>query len=155
LSGCNFCIYENKVFDMHGNEIKPDEDNIVSVIFNGVERRFVVDKMINFLKEGGYNSVFREPKKIAIPKEPKTIAKIVKDTKEKKPTYKKVDFDKRKLGNDNGFPKKKVLCSNGKVYNSLHEASKLLKINKTGIFNCCQGRYKQTKGYSFVYFENK
>jgi hypothetical protein len=185
MGGCNFCIYENKIFDLHGHEIIPDEDNIVKVIFNGLERRFIAEKMINFLKEGGYNSLFKKPKKIAIPKEPKPkepkpikvkivkapkekilkapkvkVAKvqkkqIVKVVKEKKPQYKKVEFDKRKLGNDNGFAKKKVLCSNGKVYNSLYEAQKELNINRTGIFNCCQGTYKQTKGYSFEYLENK
>jgi hypothetical protein len=177
MKGCNFCIYENKVFDLHGHEIIPDEDNIVKVIFNGAERRFIAEKMINFLKEGGYNSLFKKPKKIAIPKEPKPkepkpikvkvvkvpkvkVAKvqkkqIVKVVKEKKPQYKKVEFDKRKLGNDNGFVKKKVICSNGIVYNSLYEAQKELNINRTGIFNCCNGIYKKTKGFSFKYFENK
>jgi hypothetical protein len=176
MKGFNFCVYENKIFDLQGHEIIPDEDNIVKVIFNGLERRFIAEKMINFLKDGGYNSLFKKPKKILIPKEPKPIkekivkapkivkikkvkkkpiVKVVKVPKEKKPTYKKVDFDKRKLGNDNGYTKKKVLCSNGQVYNSLYEASKLLKINRTGIFHCCQGRYKQTKGFSFKYFENK
>jgi hypothetical protein len=181
MKGCNFCIYENKIFDLQGYEIKPDEDNIVKVIFNGLERRFIADKMINFLKENGYNSLFKKPKKIAIPKETKPIkekivkaqkivkapkvkvakvakhpkVKVAKVPKEKKPQYKKVEFDKRKLGNDNGYTKKKVICSNGIVYNSLYEAQKELNINRTGIFNCCQGIYKQTKGYSFKYFEKK
>ena len=31
MSSCNFCIYENKVFDLNGYEILPDEENIVAV----------------------------------------------------------------------------------------------------------------------------
>lgn len=89
MKNCNFCIHEDKVFDLTGYEILPDEDGIVTVFLNGMERRFKTDKMIVWLKESGYKSLFREPK---IPK-PKPIivslpikekiAKIIKIPKQK------------------------------------------------------------------------
>jgi hypothetical protein len=77
----NFCIYENKVFDLNGYEILPDENNIVTVFFNGMERRFIIDKMIAFLKDSGYHKLFRKPKELPKIKEPKPIKEKVKTVK--------------------------------------------------------------------------
>ena len=54
---------------------------------------------------------------------------------------------------DYNWNKRKVIClNNGIVYNSIKEASIILGINASGITSCCQGRYKQTKGYKFEYY---
>lgn len=90
MKNCNFCIHENKVYDLNGYEMLPDKDGVISVILNGMERRFKIDKMINWLKDSGYKALFREPKeiKIIVPKE--VIAKVVKIPKPKKPQKVKV-----------------------------------------------------------------
>ena len=171
MSSYNFCIYENKIFDLNGYEILPDEDNIVTVSLNGMERRFKIDKMIFWLKESGYKSLFRKPKELPKVKEPKLIKKkvikikivkvprvkkeklikIPKVKKEKKPQYKKVEFDKRKLGNENGYPKRKIECSNGKTYNSLYEAGTELGVTRSQIWHVCTGKWKHTHGLFFQY----
>ena len=38
-----------------------------------------------------------------------------------------------------------------KIYNSIIEASKELKINRTGISKCCRGRLKTSGGYIWKY----
>ena len=58
---------------------------------------------------------------------------------------------------NNTFVPKKVIQINKdtkeiiKIYNSIIEASKELKINRTGISNCCSGRYKTSGGYIWKY----
>ena len=58
---------------------------------------------------------------------------------------------------NNCGPCKKVIQINKdtkeiiKIYNSIIEASKELKINRTGISNCCSGRYKTSGGYIWKY----
>lgn len=176
MKNCNFCIHENKVFDLDGYEILPDEDNIVCVFLNGMERRFKIDKMIVWLKDSGYHKLFREPKipkpiKVFVPKEIKekngkvVKVKIPKPKKEKhiklprvkkepKKQYVKVEFDKRKIKgkeNNHGYPKRKVSCSNGKEYNSLYEAGKELNLTRSQIWHVCTGKWKHTHGLTFKY----
>lgn len=175
----NFCIHENKVFDLDGYEILPDEDNVVTIVFNGLERRFKIDKMIVWLKESGYHKLFRAPKipkliKGSILKDPKPIkekldkvpkvkiprvkkekpTKIPRVKKEPKKQYVKVEFDKRKIKgkeNNNGYPKRKVICSNGKEYNSLYEAGKELGLTRSQIWHVCTGKWKHSHGLTFKY----
>ena len=171
MKSCSFCIYQNKVYDLNGYEIMPDEDGIVTVFLNGMERKFKIDKMIVWLKESGYKSLFRKPKKIPKIKEPKPIVekvvkvKIVKAPKLKKEKpikvpnikkepklqYQKVEFDKRKLGNENGYPKRKIECSNGKQYNSLYEAAKDNETTRSQIWHVCNGKWEHTGGLTFKY----
>lgn len=174
MSSCNFCIYENKVFDLNGYEILPDEEGVIAVFLNGLERRFKIDKMIVWLKDSGYNNLFRKPKELPKVKEPKPIKekvvkvklvklpkpkkekpiKIPKVKKEPKPQYKKVEFDKRTIkgkANDNGFPKRKVVCSNGKTYNSLYQAGAELGVTRSQIWHVCTGKWKHTHGLVFHY----
>ena len=174
MKNCNFCIYENKVFDLNGYEMLPDEDNIVTVFLNGMERRFKIDKMIVWLKESGYKSLFKKPKELPKIKEPKPIKekivkvktvkvprikkekpiKVPKVKKEPKPQYKKVEFDKRKnnkAGGDYGYPRRKVECSNGKTYNSLYEAGAELGVTRSQIWHVCTGKWKHTHGLTFQY----
>lgn len=176
MSSYNFCIYENKVFDLNGYEILPDEDNIVTVFLNGMERRFKIDKMIVWLKESGYKNLFRKPKQLPKIKDPKPIKekfvkvkvpkikvprvkkekpiKVQKVKKEPKPQYKKVEFDKRKnnkAGGDYGYPRRKVECSNGKTYNSLYEAANDTLTTRSQIWHVCNGKWLHTKGLFFQY----
>lgn len=171
MSSCNFCIYENKIFDLNGYEILPDENNIVSVFLNGMERRFKVDKMIVWLKESGYNTLFRKPKQLPKPKfqsqkskncqnskaKKVKIVKIPKPKKEKpikvkkesKPPYQKKGYGVH--GGNFGYPKRKIICSNGNVYDSLYEASKTLGLSRGSVYHVCTGKYKHTKGLTFNY----
>ena len=51
---------------------------------------------------------------------------------------------------------KKIFCvTNGKTYNTAKEASIDLGVSPTTITHCCKGRYKQTKGYVFMYIEKE
>lgn len=42
---------------------------------------------------------------------------------------------------------------NRKLYSSIGEASRDLRIPSCGISRCCQGRYKSSFGYSFRYYD--
>ena len=59
--------------------------------------------------------------------------------------------------NNNHRPYKKVIQINKdtkeiiKIYNSIIEASKELKIDDSSITNCCKGRYKTSGGYIWKY----
>ena len=47
--------------------------------------------------------------------------------------------------------KKPILCSNGKVYESVREAARQLGIASPNIIAVLKGRYKQAHGYTFKY----
>lgn len=192
MKNCNFCIYEDKIFDLNGYEILPDEDNIVTVFLNGMERRFKPDKMIVWLREAGYKNLFRKPKELPKIKETKPIKeKVVKVKKVKVPrvkkppklckcgatmtstttcrkcyleskpkqkqVYKKVEFDKRTIkgrttnGGDYGYSKRKVICSNGKTYDSMYRAAAELGITRSQIWHVCNGKWKHTNNLKFSY----
>lgn len=138
MKNYNFCVYENKVFDLNGFEILPDEDNVVCVFLNGMERRFKIDKMIVWLKESGYHNLFRKPK--ALPKPKKTI--ITRITKPEK---------------DYGFRRRKIFCSNGRSYESLYEASKEIGIDRSSICQVLNNKNKRktVAGLTFKYAENE
>ena len=169
---CNFCIHENRVFDLEGHEILPDEDGIICVFLNGMERRFKVDKMIIWLKDSGYNKLFRQPKipkpvKVSVPEVLKPI-KIPKPKKEpslcecgsimfgkskcqKCRTKNKKTYVKVEVKDSKGYPKRKVSCSNGKEYSSLYDAGKKLNLTRSQIWHVCTGKWKHTHGLVFKY----
>ena len=48
--------------------------------------------------------------------------------------------------------RKQIYCIDlDKIFNSITEASKELEIDASSITRCCQGKYKQIKGYHFKY----
>ena len=48
---------------------------------------------------------------------------------------------------------KPVYCiTNNTVYASAHEAARKLNLDNASITKCCQGKFKQTKGYQFKYY---
>ena len=49
------------------------------------------------------------------------------------------------------IPIKKVICSNGEIYNSIHEASRKLNLHASKICAVCKGKRKSTGGYKFQY----
>ena len=51
--------------------------------------------------------------------------------------------------------KKKIIRSDGKIYNSLLEAKQDLKNKNAHITEVCQGKLKNTCGYSFKYLESE
>ena len=58
--------------------------------------------------------------------------------------------------NNTNVPKKVIQINKDtkeiiKIYNSIIEASKELKINRTGITKCCRGRLKTSGGYIWKY----
>ena len=141
MKKCNFCIHENKVFDLNGFEMLPDEDNVVTVFFNGMERKFKIDKMIAWLKESGYNNLFKKPKAL-----PKPI-------KEKKVVLKRIVKPEK----DYGFQRRKIFCSNGRSYESLYEASKEIGIDRSSICQVLNNKNKRktVAGLTFKYAENE
>ncbi len=48
---------------------------------------------------------------------------------------------------------KKILCSNGKVYNGSYECNRELGVVPSSVIKCCKGKLKQTGGYKFEYFK--
>lgn len=140
MKNCNFCIHENKVFDLDGYEILPDEDNIVTVFFNGMERKFKVDKMILWLKESGYKNLFKKPKALPKPK------------KEKKVVLKRVVKPERNYG----FQRRRIFCSNGQSYESLYEASQEIGIDRSSIWQVMNNfnNRKSVAGLTFKYADD-
>lgn len=62
------------------------------------------------------------------------------------------------MGNQNGIGNKggskKVICLNNNIiYDSIKQACDELGLHSGGIINVCKGKYKQTKGYKFKYYE--
>ena len=51
--------------------------------------------------------------------------------------------------------KKKIIRSDGKIYNSLQEAKQDLNNTNAHITEVCQGKLKKTCGYSFKYLESE
>lgn len=52
--------------------------------------------------------------------------------------------------------RKQIYCIDlDKIFNSITEASKELEIDASSITRCCQGKYKQIKGYHFKYMKEK
>lgn len=45
--------------------------------------------------------------------------------------------------------KKKIICSNGEVYESIHEAAKVLGLQQANVSAICNGRRKSTNGLTF------
>lgn len=48
---------------------------------------------------------------------------------------------------------KKIVCSNGKEYNSIKEACQELNCHSSGVVNVLKGKQKSTKGHTFKYKE--
>jgi hypothetical protein len=148
MNNSNFFIRENKIYNIDSTELLPDENGVIKVILYGYERRFKYDRFINFLEMNNYTKFFKSPlKQKKIKKE-----KVVKLKKEKpikipkiKKEYQKVIFDKRKTKG------RKIICSNGKVYNSIAEAEIELNLTRTQIWSVCTGRWKHTKNLIFKY----
>lgn len=144
---CNFCVHENKVFDLDGYEILPDEDNIVCVFLNGMERRFKIDKMIVWLKESGYSKLFREPKQVKVivkkePKEPKPI-------KEKTVKVAKVKITKPKKEKSIKIPRQKkepTLCKCGSVMFGKVSCQKCRTANKQPQYKKVEFDKRKIKG---------
>jgi len=64
------------------------------------------------------------------------------------------------IGNKNGIGNKggskKVFCiTNGIIYDSIKQACIELGLYDSGIIGVCKGKYKQTKGYKFEYYEEE
>lgn len=48
-----------------------------------------------------------------------------------------------------------VKCSNGKIYDSVSQASQLLKLDPSSISKVCRGKYKKCGGYTFEYLHKE
>jgi group I intron endonuclease len=64
------------------------------------------------------------------------------------------------IGNKNGIGNKgrskKILCLNNNIiYDSIRKACDELDLHDSGVGLVCSGIYKQTKGYKFIYYEEK
>ena len=140
MKNCNFCIYENKIFDLNGYEILPDEENIVAVFFNGMERKFKIDKMIVWLKESGYHNLFKKPKQLPKPK-------VIKQFKIKRSCPER----------NYGFIRRQISCSNGRIYESLYQASQEIGIDRSSICQVLNNKNKRKSvaGLTFKYAENE
>ena len=140
IKNYNFCIYQNKVFDLEGYEILPNEDNVVTVFLNGMERRFKIDKMIVWLKESGYKSIFKKPKTLPKPK-------VINQFKIKRSCPER----------NYGFIRRQISCSNGRIYESLYEASKEIGIDRSSICQVLNNKNKRktVAGLTFKYADNE
>ena len=68
----------------------------------------------------------------------------------------KMSKSKKELYENGWLPSnvKKVVClQTGKIFNSAHEASRILGVNRSHITSCCTGKRKSTGGYNFEYWK--
>lgn len=85
--------------------------------------------------------------------------KLMSENKKKKMTDEvRSKISKGLTGNKNGIgnkgtPKKVICLTNGMIYGSIKQAADELGLHSTGIINVCKGKFKQTKGFKFKYYE--
>ena len=116
----------------------------------------VKEKVIRIKKEKPVKipRVKKEPRRCACGVVISGKVKCRKCFESSKKGYVKVTFDKRCNNGNNGFTKRPIICSNGKIYESMTAAQNELGITKSTIWNICNKKWNKSKGLNFKYAEN-
>lgn len=145
-----FCfVRENSIYDRGGNEIQPDGNGIVVLQVDDRPRRFVKEKLIDWLKRN--NKIVPPPKvkKPPPPKEKKPPVQKIKKERPKKYVIHKV----RKVRTDftrKGFKIK--VTKDGVVqgtFLSINKCSDAIKVSKGHISKILRGKRKNETGFQF------
>lgn len=135
----NLYVDELQLLDAEGNEIIPDENGIVTVKINGNPRRFVKDKLLNWITKNGLS--------IPSPKRPRKKSKARKKRKpnSKPARSKKWERLKETVRSGTGI----TATKDGKVYGpfvSIAACEKGIGVTKSWIAKCLK-KGKDCKGF--------
>lgn len=135
--------HQGNLFTGAGDEILPDEKGIITVKIDGVERRFVKDKFINWLSQNN----------IELPAPKKKPERKTRERKERPLKYKKSG---KKYIRTVKTPRKgtKIIAINNSKdvfgpFISLSACANELKLNKSHISRTLKGFKTQHKGFKF------
>ncbi len=131
-------LHEGKLVNKSGKLIEPNENGLVEIEIEGKIKRFVPEKLIDYLERKG--QVYKKP----ILKRNKTVKKKSKVLPKPKP----------KKGNRGHNRRKRIVVSKDGIteeFKSITEASIVLKICRSKIFSVLNGKLKTLKGYKIKY----
>ena len=132
-------LHEGKLVNEYGEPIKPNENGLVEIEIEGKMKRFVPEKLIDYLARKG--RVYKEP--------------ILRRNKDGKTKVKKTYNYRVKNGKVGHHRRRKVIVTNkeGKVFEfeSITKAAKELKISACKMFPVLTGKRETLKGYKIKY----
>jgi hypothetical protein len=131
-------LHEGKLVDKYGKLIEPNENGLVEIEIEGKMKRFVPEKLIDYLVRKG--QVYKEP--------------ILRRNKPSKKKSKVLPKSKPKKGNRGHNRRKRIVVSKDGIiveFESITKASIELKICRSKIFAVLNGKIKTLKGYKIKY----
>lgn len=132
-------LHEGKLVDKAGKIIEPNENGLVEIEVEGKMKRFVPEKLVDYLERNG--QVYKEP--------------IFRRNKDGKIKVKKKYNYRVKNGKVGHHRRKKVVITDkeGKVFEfeSITKASTELKISACRMFPVLTGKRETLKGYKIKY----
>ena len=132
-------LHEGKLVDKSGKLIEPNENGLVEIEIEGKIKRFVPEKLIDYLERNG--QVYKEP--------------VFRRNKGGKTKVKKTYNYRVKNGKVGHHRRRKVIVTNkeGKVFEfeSITKAAKELKISACKMFPVLTGKRETLKGYKIKY----
>ena len=134
-------LHEGKLFNKAGKIIEPNENGLVEIEIEGKMKRFVPEKLIDYLERNG--QVYKKPG--------------LRVNKEGKVRFKKTYNYHVKNGKVGHHRRRKVIVTDkeGKVFEfeSITKAAKELKISACKMFPVLTGKRETLKGYKIKYAE--
>lgn len=131
-------LHEGKLVNEYGEPIEPNENGLVEIEIEGKIKRFVPEKLIDYLEREG--QVYKKP-----------ILKRNKPAKKKSKVLPKVN---PKKGNRGYNRRKRIVVSKEGIeqeFKSITEAAETLKICRSKIFSVLNGKIQTLKGYKIKY----
>lgn len=147
----NCFVSEGTIYDRRGNQILPDEKGIVVVEVGDKPRRFVKDKLIDWLARS--NQLIPPPKikgKTTIESPKVAASKVTGERKAKTWTRRKMEWKKRTDFTRKGFEitAKKDGIEYG-PFISLAKCAAAVKVSKSQISKILRGEATTTTGFEF------
>ena len=132
-------LHEGKLVDKSGGLIEPNENGLVEIEIDGKVKRFVPEKLIDYLERNG--QVYKKP--------------VLRRNKAGKIKTKKVPKQRIKKGTVGHNRRKKVIVidfeGNKHEFESITKAANDLKICRSKIFSVLNGKLRTLKGYKIKY----
>lgn len=132
-------LHEGRLVDKSGKPIEPNENGLVEIEIEGKIKRFVPEKLIDYLERKG--QVYKKP--------------VLRRNKTRKAKVSKIHKERIKIDARGRNRCKKVVITDlqGKVveFESIVKASNELKICKSKMFAVLSGKIESLKGYKIKY----
>lgn len=132
-------IHEGKLVNESGKLIEPNKNGLVEIEIEGKVKRFVPEKLINYLERKG--QVYKKP--------------ILRRNKAGKVRFKKTYKPREKNGKVGHHRRKKIVVTdeegNEMEFESITQAAAKLPISACKMFPVLQGKRETLKGYKIKY----